>query len=86
MSQQLSLLNPPKPLSRSQGEVYEALRVVMGAADTTDIQRALAEHWVDRAKNEIASRLVELERKGLVERVGRNYVGRGVTRTTWRRT
>lgn len=71
-------------LTPTQQEVIEALRWLIVPGDTSDIQRALGEHNIPRATNCIAKRLTELERKGLVERVGRRAV-KGVTRTVWRR-
>lgn len=84
MTDQLPLFDV-KPLSPSQQEVHEALRWLIVAGTTTDIQRALAEHGIQRERNSIAKRLCELEGKGLVERVGTEHVGRGISRTTWRR-
>lgn len=87
MTQQLSLLDaaPAKPLKPSQQEVMEALRVLIVASDTSAIQEVLASHNIPREKNCIAKRLTELERLGLVERVGKNHLEHGVARTTWRR-
>lgn len=76
---------PPRTLSPCQAEVIEALRWLVAAGDTADIQRALAEHDIPRERNSIAKRLCELEDFGLVERVGTRSAGRGVTRTLWRR-
>jgi len=83
---QTSLFDPPetKPLSPTQQEVVEALRWLIVASDTSDIQRALAEHNINRQRNEIAKRLCELELLGRVVRVGRNFDRRGWP-TTWRR-
>lgn len=81
---QLELDVPTVRLSPCQQEVHEALRWLIVASDTTDIQRALAEHGISRQTNTIAKRLCELEGKGLVERCGRNYSRRGHP-TTWRR-
>lgn len=82
---QLALDVDAKPMSPTQQEVYEALRWVIVAADTTLLQDALAEHGIRRQTNTIAKRLCELEAKGLVERVGRNFSRRGHP-TLWRRT
>jgi hypothetical protein len=83
---QETLFAGPKPLSPSQAEVLEAMRWMVVAGDTGDIQAALREHGIDRQTNVIAKRLCELEDRGLVERTGKHFVRRGVTRTTWRRT
>ena len=79
---QVSMLEPR--LMPSQEEVMEALRYITHAADTTDIQKALAEHNIPRERSNLAKRLCELEDLGLVERVGRN-VHRTGHPTTWRR-
>lgn len=71
--------------SPSQQECLEALRWLVAAGSTADIQLVLAEHGLRREKNCLAKRLGELERMGLVERVGTAYDGR-TARTTWRRT
>jgi predicted transcriptional regulator len=83
---QTSLFDPPetKPLGPTQQEVVEALRWLIVASDTSDIQRALAEHNINRQRNEIAKRLGELEARGLVARTGRNFDRRGWP-TTWKR-
>lgn len=78
-----SLFDAPH-VSPAQAECLEALRWLMVASDTTDIQHALAEHNIQRQTNTIAKRLCELEAKGLVERTGRNLHRRGHP-TTWRR-
>lgn len=74
-----------KALAPAQQECLEALRWLMVASDTTDIQKALAEHGIPRERSNIAKRLNELEAMGLVERVGRNLTRRQHP-TTWRRT
>lgn len=88
MTAQASLFDatPARPLKPSQQEVMEALRVLIVASDTADIQRALRERGIPREKNCLSKRLHELEALSLVERVGKNFGPRGVTRTTWRRT
>ena len=84
MTDQLVLPLADKRLSATQQSVYEALRWLIVSSDPHDIQRALAEHNIPMERNEIYSRLAELERKGLVERVGRNFGRRG-NPLTWRR-
>lgn len=84
MSEQ-GVLDFATALSPTQQEVYEALRLLIVAADTTDIQKVLAEHNIQRQTNTIAKRLCELEAKGLVRRSGRNMTRRGHP-TTWSRT
>lgn len=82
MSQQTLDLDP-RSLTPTQQEVVEALRVLMHSADTTDIQRVIAEHGIPRDRNCLAKRLCELEALNRVERVGRNFARRGHP-TTWR--
>lgn len=81
---QLSILDPVKPLSPTQREVFSALGWLVVPSDTSDIQRALAERQTFRERSNLAKRLCELEAMNLVERVGRNYDRRG-NPTTWRR-
>lgn len=86
MPEQLNLLDPPaKPLGHAQAAVHEALRWLIVAGDTTDLQKALGEHGMPMERSNIARRLCELEEMGLVERVGHNYSRRG-NPTTWRRS
>lgn len=73
-----------KSPSPSQQQVLEALRWLVVAADTLDIQRVLQDHDIRKDRNIISKRLGELEGMGLVERVGTAYDGR-TARTTWRR-
>jgi predicted transcriptional regulator len=82
---QLSILDPVKPLSPTQREVFSALGWLVDPSDTSDIQHALAERDVHRQTNTIAKRLCELEAMGLVQRTGRNFERSGHP-TTWRRT
>lgn len=74
-----------KPLSPSQQEVMEALRLLIVASSTSDIQRVLQDHNILRDRNCLAKRLGELRDKGLVEPVGHDFSRKGHP-TTWRRT
>lgn len=53
-----------------EGEVLEAMRHAVVAADTHDLRRILLGYGLDRPTNTIARRLTSLERKGKVRRVG----------------
>ena len=67
-------------LNARQQEVYEALRRMIVAGTTADIQRTIGEYIpTPRDRNCISKRLCELEAMGLVERVGENHP------TVWRR-
>lgn len=65
-------------------EVLEALRLLVTASDTHDIQRVLAEHSIQRDRNCLARRLTSLERKGAVRRAGVKQGPRGANTTLWR--
>ena len=85
MTAQTSLFDAePVALAPAQAEVVEALRWLIVASDTTDVQRALREHNIPRERSNIARRLFEFEGLGLVERVGHNMDRRGHP-TLWRR-
>lgn len=66
-----------------EAEVVEALRLLVVASDTADIQRVLAERNMQREKNCISRRLTSLERKGMARRAGAKQLDRGVVRTLW---
>lgn len=51
-------------------EVVDALRWLVCASDTADIQRVLLAHDLIRDRNNIARRLTTLTRKGVVRAVG----------------
>jgi len=67
-----------------EAEVTEALRWLVCASDTHDIQRVLAEHGLRRDRNCVARRLTSLERKGLVRRCGFKDATTGRRTTLWR--
>jgi len=67
-----------------EDEVLQALRWLVCASDTHDIQRVLAEHSLNRDRNCIARRLTSLERKGLVRRCGYKEATTGRRTTLWR--
>ncbi len=69
-----------------EDEVLEALRWLVCASDTHDIQRVLAEHSMQRDRNCIARRLTSLERKGLARRAGFKDATTGRRTTLWRLT
>jgi DNA-binding MarR family transcriptional regulator len=53
-----------------EAEVLSALRKLICASDTHDIQRVLADYNLTRERNCISRRLTSLERKGMVRRAG----------------
>jgi len=67
-----------------EDEVLQALRWLVCASDTHDIQRVLAEHTMQRDRNCLARRLTSLERKGLVRRCGFKEATTGRRTTLWR--
>ena len=84
MNRQQSLLLDTVKLRPAQAEVLEAMRWLVAAGTTSDIQRALSAHGIPREKNCIAKRLHEVEALGLVERVGHDFSRKG-SPTVWRR-
>ena len=65
-------------------ECLLALRILVAASDTHDIQRVLAEAGFMRDRNCIARRLTSLQRKGLVARCGVKVGAAGKPTTLWR--
>lgn len=53
-----------------EDEIVQALRWLICASDTADIQRVLRDHGMDRDRNNIARRITSLCRKGVVRSVG----------------
>jgi DNA-binding MarR family transcriptional regulator len=53
-----------------EAEVLSALRKLICASDTHDVQRVLADYNLTRERNCISRRLTSLERKGMVRRAG----------------
>lgn len=71
------------PLRARQQECVDALRWIGVSATADDVKRCLAEHGMDRERNECASRLSELEQLGRVRKVGvrKNHKNKSVA--TW---
>jgi hypothetical protein len=80
-----TLFETRQALSPSQEMCVEALRWLAIPGTTADVERVLLEHNIRLPRNVISKRLQEAEAKGHCERTGREYLSRGVTRTTWRR-
>lgn len=70
-------------LSAREQEVMQALRWLIAASDTHDIQAVLAEHSMARDRNCIARRLTSLERRGRVRRGGVKTGVHGRSTTLW---
>lgn len=72
------------PLRPRQQECVEALRWIGVSATADDVKRCLSEHGLQRERNECASRLSELERLGVVCKVGVRKNERNKSVATWR--
>lgn len=72
------------PLRARQQEVVDALRLLSRSATADEVRQTLRDYGFERERNEVASRLSELERRGLARKVGvrPNHKGRNVA--TWR--
>lgn len=72
------------PLRARQQEVVDALRFLVGSATADEVRTVLREYGFDRERNEVSSRLSELERLGITRKVGvrRNHKNKSVA--TWR--
>jgi hypothetical protein len=70
-------------LPAREQEVTLALKWLVCASDTHDIQRVLAEHSMLRDRNNIARRLTTLDRKGIVRAVGTKVGPHGRQTTLW---
>jgi hypothetical protein len=71
------------PLSNRRAEVLIALRHMIVSASACDIAAFLVAEGFDRQANEVASRLNELHKAGLVQRVGVKDGRRGKRVGTW---
>lgn len=71
------------PIRERQREVLVALRWLAVASDPAQIRDRLVASGMVRERNEVASRLSELERLGLVRRVGVRQGPRGRAVGTW---
>jgi hypothetical protein len=73
----------PPTLRPRQSEVVEALRFLVAAATADDVKVCLGRRGMTRERNEVASRLSELEHLGIVRRVSVKRNHRGRTVHTW---
>lgn len=71
------------PIRERQREVLVALRWLAVASDAADIRDCLEAAGMRRERGEVASRLSELRRMGLVREVGVKQGPRGRAVTTW---
>lgn len=72
------------PLRARQQEVVDALRLLCTSATADEVKHALAGYGMARERNEVASRLSELERLGRVRKIGVKKNHRGKNVATWR--
>lgn len=66
-----------------EAEVLHALRHLVCASDTHDLQAVLEQYGMQRDRNCIARRLTSLDRKGLVRRAGSKVGAHGKPTTLW---
>lgn len=72
------------PLRARQQEVVDALRLLSRSATADEVRLCLRDYGFDRERNEVASRLSELERLGVARKVGVRKNHRNKSVATWR--
>lgn len=71
------------PLRARQAEVVEALRWLGVTATADDVRGVLCGYGLARERNEVASRLSELERLGVCRKVGVRRNAKNKSVATW---